>query len=118
MNHPESDLQIACVRWFDLQYPKHKHLLFAIPNGGRRSAREGARLKQEGVRAGVWDLFLAQPRFKTSVQRAGLFIEMKAGKGKLTEAQKAFRDSLNDVYAFEVCYTLEEFMQAITDYLK
>jgi len=86
--------------------------------GGRRSAREGARLKQEGVRAGVWDLFLAQPKFETSIRMAGLFIEMKAGKGKLTEAQKKFRDSLNDVYAFEVCYTLEEFIQVVKDYLK
>jgi len=118
MNHPEHDLQVACVRWFDLQYPKYKHQLFAIPNCGRRSAREGARLTAEGVRAGGLDLFLAQPKFETHLQQAGLFIELKAGKNGLTVAQKTFKDTLDDVYTFEVCRSLDEFINAVNGYLK
>jgi len=115
MNHPEHDLQVACIRWFDLQYPKYKHQLFAIPNGGRRSAREGARLKAEGVRAGVWDLFLAE---RGANREGGMFIEMKSEKGKLTEAQKNFETYLEGSYAFAVCRSLDEFINAINGYLK
>ena len=72
--HPESELQRACVRWFRMQYPQH--LLFHIPNGGKRNAREAAIFKAEGVVAGIPDLFLAEARHG----HHGLFIEMKAGR--------------------------------------
>lgn len=61
MNHPEHELQKSCVKWFRLQYPEYTNLLFAIPNGGKRNAREAARLKAEGVTPGVPDLFLQLP---------------------------------------------------------
>jgi hypothetical protein len=57
--HEESRLQRACVQWFRLQYPAHT--LFAIPNGGKRNAREAGILKAEGVLPGVADLFLMYP---------------------------------------------------------
>ena len=44
----EHRIQSACVRWFRLKYPKLKNVLFAVPNGGRRDAITGARLKEEG----------------------------------------------------------------------
>lgn len=46
--HPHDEehrLQVACVRWFRLQYPALSHALFAVPNGGRRDAMTGAKLK-------------------------------------------------------------------------
>jgi hypothetical protein len=43
----ESKLQIAMVKWFRLQYPDH--VLYAIPNGGNRSAITGAIMKAEGT---------------------------------------------------------------------
>lgn len=61
-------------------------MLFAIPNGDQRgdgtrtgAAIAGARLKAEGQRSGVPDLFLPVPRF-TLFAKSGLFIEMKARK--------------------------------------
>lgn len=48
--------------------------LLAVPNGGRRNAREGARLKAEGVKPGVSDLLLP-------LRRGGygsLWLELKA----------------------------------------
>ena len=56
MEEHEHNLQIACVRWFRLQYPKH--LIYAIPNGGRRNVAVAAKLKAEGVLPGVPDLHI------------------------------------------------------------
>ena len=53
MKFEESHIQRACVRWFALQYPELKGILFAVPNGGGRSKIEAGILKAEGVTAGV-----------------------------------------------------------------
>ena len=57
----EHRIQTACVRWFRLKYPHLFARLFAVPNGGRRDGITGARLKEEGVLAGVADLILLVP---------------------------------------------------------
>ena len=54
------------VSWFRKRWPSVR--IFAIPNGGIRGATTGARLKAEGVSAGVPDLYV--PAWK-------LWIEMK-----------------------------------------
>lgn len=106
MNHAESKLQAACVKWFRLQYPDT--LIFAIPNGGARNAITGAILKREGVIPGVPDLFVAE----TNKEYAGLFIEMKSEKGRLTESQKEIHKQLYIAgYCVEVCHSFEEFKQ-------
>ena len=58
MKHIESRLQIACVRWFRMQYPQYKLMLFSVPNGGKRTLMEAIIMKNEGVVAGVSDLIL------------------------------------------------------------
>jgi len=67
----EHRIQSACVRWFRLKYPKLKNVLFAVPNGGRRDAITGARLKEEGATSGVSDLIL----LKSNRFYGGLCIE-------------------------------------------
>ena len=57
----EHSIQVACVTWFRYEYPTLSKRLFAVPNGGRRDAVTGARLKAEGVIAGVADLILLTP---------------------------------------------------------
>lgn len=49
MRHIESQIQKDCVTWFRLQYPKIGRLLFAVPNGGARNAKEAAIMKGEGL---------------------------------------------------------------------
>lgn len=112
MTHPESRLQTACLKWFRLQYPKE--LIYAIPNGGRRSAIEAAIMAGEGVTPGVPDLFLARPRFG----KAGLFIEMKTPKGRLTDRQRQIQQALiyRD-YAVVTCRSFDEFRAAVESYL-
>ena len=55
----EHKIQTTCVKWFNITHPKLKGLLFAVPNGGRRDKVTAAKLKEEGVVAGVADLILA-----------------------------------------------------------
>ena len=112
MKDIEHRLQVACVKWLRLQHPDL--LCFAIPNGGARNAVTGARLKAEGVLAGVPDLMLAEPRGYW----AGLFVEMKTEKGKLSTEQKQMMQTLiKKGYYFAVCRSFDEFRQIVTDYL-
>lgn len=79
MNHIEDNEQICLMEWAAAQSVKFPELslIFHIPNGGKRNAREAARFKRMGVKADVPDLFLPVPRGDCH----GLFIEMKAPKG-------------------------------------
>ena len=95
------------------EYPELK-LAFSIPNGGLRSKATAARLKAEGQRAGVWDIFLPVPRGRWH----GLFIEMKVGNNKLTTKQEEFVVSLSNNYSFMVCYSWEEARSALLWYME
>jgi hypothetical protein len=115
MKQAEHNLQKACVQWFRFNYPSMKYLLFAIPNGGLRNIRVATKLKAEGVVAGVPDLFLAIPNQEAN----GLFIEMKAGKNQLTEAQKYMIGELQGQgYQCKVCRDFDHFMQIIKNYME
>ena len=48
--------QVRLVSWFRRQWPGVR--IFAIPNGGGRSASQGASLRAEGVVPGVPDIFI------------------------------------------------------------
>lgn len=54
----EDRLQQKMHIWFWNEYPKLRGLLFAVPNGGARSAREGRLFKETGVIRGVSDMIL------------------------------------------------------------
>jgi hypothetical protein len=88
--------------------------MFAVPNGGVRNIGTAVKLKNEGVLAGVADLFLMQ----SNKTHHGMFIEMKAAKGKVSEQQKYFLEQAKAKgYAACVCYSFEEAQAAITNYL-
>lgn len=71
----EGQEQAILIKAFRLQFPAEGPLLIHIPNGGsRKNAFEGWRLKEQGVRAGVSDLFLPVARGGFF----GLWIEFKA----------------------------------------
>lgn len=125
MRHLEENLQAACVKWFRLQYPQYDGLLFHVPNGGRRNLKEAARLKAEGVVAGVSDLILLVPQWFTTWRGqegclfAGLCIEMKTAKGRQSPEQKEWQAKVEDQgYRYAVCRSLDEFMKTINNYLQ
>lgn len=112
--HLEDDMQAQCVAWYRYQYAATARLLFAIPNGGNRNAREGARLKGQGVTAGVPDTLLAVP----VPPYAGLFLELKVGRNRPSPEQVAMLAALTaQGYRCAVVYSLAEFMAEIKAYL-
>ncbi len=96
------------------QYPELA-LLFAIPNGGYRRIETASRLKAEGVKAGVPDLFLPVARSPWN----GLFIEMKTKKGVLTGPQRYWQRALKEqMYRHEVCRGFEAARDTLIGYLR
>ena len=88
--------------------------MFAIPNGGLRNKATAGKLRAEGVRAGVADVFVPIP----SGGYHGLFLEMKFGRNKLTELQKEFQNyATQQGYCCKVAYSAEEAIEIIDYYL-
>lgn len=114
MREEEHNIQAACVRWFNLQWPEYRGLLFAVPNGGARSKATAGKLKAEGVVAGVSDLILLVPK-----QWAfALCIEMKTAKGRQSPEQKEWQSKVESHgYRYAVCRSLDEFMAVVNGYL-
>ena len=112
----ESLEQATLVRWFDATYPNLKNRIFAIPNGGSRHKVEAMRLKMEGVRAGVPDLFLPV----ATGGKHGLFIEMKRSKGgRLSPEQKDWLAYLSAAgYQAHCCAGFDEARACIVSYLE
>lgn len=91
------------------------NLLFAIPNGARVARSVAARLKAEGLKSGVPDLFLPVAR----QGRHGLWIEMKAPGGRLAAEQRLWHQALSaQGYAVRVCRSREEAAAALRAYLE
>lgn len=126
----EGQLQIACVRWFRLQYPVFSTLLFHPKNeaDGATSGKKIAINAASGVVPGVPDLILALPSAKNQVEGAtlehpevyhGLGIELKYGKtNSQTAHQKLFQGYWQCAgYKYALCRSLEDFIQVVKEYM-
>jgi len=116
--------QVALFCWAAQNREKHPELkwMFAIPNGGERNIAVASRLKAEGVRSGVSDIFLPCARG----MNFGLFIEMKKPTdkekkqraGKESDKQIEFGQHVSEQgYLYAVCYTWEEARRTIEWYM-
>ena len=111
----EHRIQSACVRWYRLQYPNMKHNLFAVPNGSKRDVVIGAKLKEEGVLAGVADLIL----LKSNRFYGALLIELKTPEGRQSDTQKEWQQKItNDGYKYVIVRSLEDFQREVKLYLE
>jgi hypothetical protein len=126
----EHEEQAVVIQWANLmsgQYPE-LGLLFAIPNGAKlpffktqgrngktyRWSPEAEKLKAEGLKPGVPDMMLPVARKGFH----GLFIEAKYKDNKPSPAQTAFLDALaGQGYLAVVCWSAEEIIETITEYL-
>ena len=121
----EHDEQRSLMTWVTLMSREIPELdmLFAIPNGGHRNMLVAKKMKAEGVKPGVPDLFLPVARQGFH----GLFIEMKTvgnkpktskGMGGVSELQMRWLTTLNfHGYRAVVCYGRDEAKKTLLDYL-
>lgn len=113
----EQQARFPCLKW-----------LHAIPNAGARGNKvAAAQLKAEGVKAGVFDIFLPYVTyFESSTGRhkryAGLYIEMKREAGVPSDVSKEqiqFAKHITEQgYAWIVCFGWRQAAVAIEAYLK
>ena len=83
----EHDEQVQFVKAFEERWPDLR--ILAIPNGARtNSIRQAAKIKAEGLRAGVPDLF---------IPALALWVEMKKPGGKLSPKQRDWIDYLQSI---------------------
>ena len=103
------------------RYPELRWM-HAIPNGGLRSKAQAGKLKAEGVKSGVPDVFLPVARGYFH----GLYIEMKkpalkpvrGGKGGVSDEQTDFiQFARANGYAAAVCYDWNHAKNLICMYL-
>jgi hypothetical protein len=127
----ETGEQRALFAWAALSgYPQLKWL-HAVPNGGERNDQTRMALAAEGVRNGVWDVFLPWPVRQPWNNNGpdgsyhGLYIEMKRANrrnhknGGLTDEQVAFGEyASRNGYKTAVCYSWEEARDIIVSYLE
>lgn len=112
--HEEQVQLIRHCKEHEAQYPELA-LIHAVPNGGARHPAVAAKLKAEGVKAGVPDLFLPVPRGNS----LGLYIELKASGGKVSEEQWVMLGALaQQGFACIVAYGWEKAWAEIESYLK
>lgn len=112
--HEEDDLQMQCVRWFQLQFPQLSRLLHHSPNGGKRNAREGARFKQMGTQAGFPDLIL----LVAANGYHALMLELKTRTGRQQDSQKDYQKRVEEQgYRYVVIRSFDQFRETIKDYL-
>ena len=114
-SHEEDNLQINCVAWFRMQYPKY--IIHHSPNGGKRQIKvnkygqrycpEGTRFKKMGTIAGFPDLLIITP-FKI------IFIELKSKTGSRSPSQKEIHEELkSNGQKIFMAKSLEEFIDIV-----
>lgn len=85
------------------------YFVASIPNGGGRSAAEGANLKVQGLLAGMPDLVVVLPG-------RTVWIEMKFGNGRLSEAQLGVHEQLRQLdQQVLVAYSAEDAVAGLLD---
>lgn len=110
----EAQIQSALVQWFHYAYPTYAPLFWHTPNGGSRHVLEAVKLKAQGVKAGVPDLFLAVPRGTYH----GMFLELKASGKKPTSLQFQYLELLKSHgYYTEWSSDVDQARCYIEDYL-
>ncbi|MFA6315771.1 MAG: VRR-NUC domain-containing protein [Candidatus Paceibacterota bacterium] len=114
-NYEEHYNQSLVVKWFRANPKTRKYLIYAIPNAFRRTIRQGAWMKDEGMTAGIPDLCI--PHASNGFN--GMYIEMKRKNEKNTDLQSAIQNQLlNDGYCVVVCDSFENAKNCIEFYLE
>jgi len=111
---PESALQRSCAAWFALRYGNRgRGLLASVPNEGMRTPAMAARLKGMGMLPGFPDLLVLAPGGRA------LFIELKAGRGRLAPRQREAHAAIEGLgHAVRTVRTLDGFIETVTGFME
>lgn len=111
MKFKEDDLQMSCARYLD-----YAQLLWChVGNERRTSIQAGVRLKKKGVKKGVPDILIFEPRGKYN----GLAVELKIKPNKVSKEQNEWLSQLViKGWQTSVCYSFDEFDELLTKYLE
>jgi hypothetical protein len=125
---PEEQIQRLIVQWWALKWRElgaaDERLLMHIPNGAHKTPAQRGVFKALGLRAGVPDLLLAVARrgvpfSHCDVGEAGLWLELKAEKGRTTPAQESLHEALHKAgYVVVVCHGFDEAVAAIETWMR
>ena len=113
----EDKEQILLFQWAEIASNIHPELklMFHVPNEGKRGVITGSRLKQMGLKKGVPDIILPTAHGGY----IGLAIEMKYGRGTLSQEQREWLEALRGAgYKTEVCYSFDAARALIEKYIK
>jgi len=112
MKSTEHDIQKQYFRW--AAHIKGIELLHAIPNGGHRHPATAVKLKAEGVKAGVPDVYLPVSRGGF----IGLAIEFKAPEGNPTKEQRDRIDRMQrEGWCAVLCWDFEAARRVTLGYM-
>lgn len=113
----EGKEQAALFNWLMARYPAAAKLAYHVPNGGHRMKAVAARLKAQGVKAGVSDITLPMARGGYF----GLYIEFKATPphdAAVSPSQMAFLQAVEaQGYLALVCRGFEAAREVIEGYM-
>lgn len=117
MRDLEGKEQEELFSWLRVEYPDIYRLTFHPPNGGKRNIQTANKLKKQGVKAGVPDIFVMTPRGGYH----GLMIEFKASppaKTSVSDKQKEWLSRLEDQgYLATVCKGVKAAQTEINNYM-
>lgn len=107
----ENRIQQECFMWFNNTFPALRGCLFAVPNGGTRTAIEGKLLKETGVWSGVSDMLLMY-NGKT------LCLELKTIKGHQSFNQKKWQKLIEEQnFRYVIVRDLSEFKDYVYEFI-
>ena len=102
MKQTENFIQQQIVLYYNKNF--RNNIIAAIPNGGKRDAREAKTLKNTGLLKGFSDLIIIEP------DRL-VFVEVKTNTGYQSDDQKKFADKIHSLgYEYWVVRSLEDFI--------
>jgi hypothetical protein len=95
--------------------------LHAIHNQGHGDKVRGAMAKAEGVKAGVFDLFLPVPKYDANLNGGwyhGFYLELKVGDNKPSAIQLEFKSDMEEKgYYCDIAWGWLEARKKLLDYL-
>lgn len=115
MRHIEESIQEEFFLRLEIRYASIYKLCFHIPNGGHRHIYVATKLKRQGVKPGVGDVFVMIPSYRYH----GLFIEFKSPTGVQSLHQKEFEQrciAMN--YEYKIARSADEAMYILQNYIQ